>query len=347
MKEVFMEKIRIKDIAERAGVSPTTVSNVIHGNTKKVSKETIQYIEKMLEEVAYVPSMGARMLAENRSRIIGVLLGGKADKRRSAKGDAFANIIISALEYGIYSRNYYMLLHMSSTPEENLQLAATWNVEGLITIGLSTHDNMKIQSRCKVPVISIDAYYESELVANIGLDDYKGGFEMSKYLIEQGHKHILFLSDNDIGVDHERWRGVQKALREAGLPHGENLHIMIPEETEKRVQFYDTQTEALLKADALFFASDFYGAEAMNHLQDRGVKIPMDISVAGFDDSEYAQMCRPQLTTVHQNVEQKGVAAVEKLFAFIEGQKDIAMDEKLPVSLVVRESVKKSGGCNK
>lgn len=334
-----MERIRIKDIAEQAGVSPTTVSNVIHGNTKKVSGSTIEKIEKLLSDVEYIPSMGARMLAENRSRIIGVLLGSKADKRRSGRGDSFANQIISALEYEIYKRNYYMMLHMSSTTEENIQLAATWNVEGLITVGLSVQETLRIQNRCKAPVVSIDNYYSGDRVANVGLDDWQGGYEMGRFLAKAGHERLLFLADNDIGVDHFRWLGFRKALEEAGLPREESRHVVFPQDSGARMSYYEKSRELFLSQDALFFASDYYALEAVNYLQDKGVRIPADISVAGFDDSEYAEIARPALTTIRQDVGQKGVVAVEKLFSFIEEKKNVKMDEKLPVRLIVRDSV--------
>lgn len=340
-----MGMIRIKDIAKRAGVSPTTVSNVIHGNTKKVSPATIKKIQEMLKEMSYVPSMGARMLAENRSRIIGVLLGGNADKRRSGKGEAFSNMIVSSLEYEIYRKNYYMMLHISSTAEENLQLAASWNVEGLITIGLSVQENLKLQSKCKVPMVSIDNYYENGTVANIGLNDWKGGFEMGKFLVEQKFVNMLFLADNNIGVDHYRWLGFCEALKEAGISVTEKDRLLIPEEHGPRIAFYEQHQKMILSHEVLFFASDYYAAEAMNYFQDKGVCIPEEISVSGFDDSEYALLCRPLLTTVRQDVRQKGIAAVEKLFAFINGEKDVSMEEKLPIELVVRDSVKRS--CSK
>ena len=81
--------VRIKDIAKEAGVSPTTVSNVIHGNTKKVSKANIDKIQRILEKNQYIPSMSALMLAENRSRLIGVLIGEREGKRRSIASDPF------------------------------------------------------------------------------------------------------------------------------------------------------------------------------------------------------------------------------------------------------------------
>ena len=93
--------VRIKDIAKEAGVSATTVSNVIHGNTKKVSKANIEKIQRILEEHQYIPSMSALMLAENRSRLIGVLIGGVGGKRRSIAQDPFTSMRSDVMVIGI------------------------------------------------------------------------------------------------------------------------------------------------------------------------------------------------------------------------------------------------------
>ena len=145
--------IRIKDIARKAEVSPTTVSNVIHGNHKKVSEETVEKVEKLLAEMEYIPSMGARMLAGGSSRVIGILAGEPDEWKHYGEGHAFTNILIRSMESEIYRRNYYMLLHFTATAKEGIQFAATWNVEGLITLGFGTRDNEKLQRNCKVPKI--------------------------------------------------------------------------------------------------------------------------------------------------------------------------------------------------
>lgn len=183
--------VRIKDIARKAGVSPTTVSNVIHGNDKKVSKETVEKIQKLLKEMDYVPSMGAVMLVGGNSRLIGVLAGEPGGKGRLKEGNAFANELIRALESEIYKRNYYMLLHFVSTAEEGIQFAATWNVEGLVTLGFSARDNEKLQLKCRAPVVSVDVYYEKQRVANVGLDDREGGCQMADYLFGCGHRERI------------------------------------------------------------------------------------------------------------------------------------------------------------
>lgn len=333
--------IRIKDIAEQAGVSPTTVSNVIHGNYSKVSKKTVERIEKFLAETEYVPSMGAMMLAGGNSRIIGVLVGEPEGDKYGREGFAFSNVLIRVIESEIYRKNYYMLLHFTPDPEEGIQFAATWNVEGLITIGLNAKGNRMIQVKGKAPMVSIDTYYERQGIANVGLDDFGGGCMMAEYLLRCGHRKIGFVSDNDVGVDHERWRGVCQAYeREMGNTGGVR-HILIPGNRAEREKYYQKYLTQLAKEEeALFFASDYYAAEAIVKLRDLGVRVPEDVSVAGFDDSEAARLCRPRLTTIRQDIAKKGSRAVKKLFQLIDGEPNITLSDQLPVSLAVRDSVK-------
>lgn len=330
--------IRIKDIAMEAGVSPTTVSNVIHGNTKKVSPETIDRIQKLLKQHSYVPSMGALMLASRSSRIIGVLVGGKKTHNPNVENDAFTNILIRSLESEIYRRGYYMLLHFSGAAEENLSFAAAWNVEGLITIGLSAKDNLTLSKDGSLPLVSIDVYYDKDPLPNVGLNDYYGGFLMTEYLIRQGHHHILFLADNDVGVDHQRFQGVADALQKAGLDYPAK-HLLIPSDKQERLSYYHNHLAALAASqDALFFASDYYALEASCCLHEQGIRIPQDISLAGFDDNECARLCTPQLTTVRQNVAQKAVSATQKLFSIL-AHKPVTLSDQLPVELIIRDSV--------
>lgn len=235
--------IRIKDIAKEAGVSPTTVSNVIHGNTKKVSKANIDKIQKILEKNQYIPSMSALMLAENRSRLIGVLIGEREGKRRSIASDPFTSVILNSLELEIYRQNYYMLFHLANSQEESWKLAATWKVEGLITLGLSSEENLELSEKCQIPLVSIDNYYGEKKVANIGLQDFEGGYAMGKFLAEQGHKNILFLADNDVGVDHERWLGVQRAVGEFGEKGAAAGRRIMPENREMRKEWLEDSLE--------------------------------------------------------------------------------------------------------
>lgn len=331
--------IRIKDIAEIAGVSPTTVSNVIHGNTKKVSPETIEKINRLLEENHYVPSLGARMLAGSRSRIIGVIVGLGVDRNKRRLSDTFTGEILSAMESCISSRGYYTIFHQTGQGDPLLELIAGWSVEGIITLGIGAEENLAIKKAAGLPIVSIDVYYDDEKLVNVGLDDYGGGYSMAEYLQRKGRKNLLFLSSNDIGVDHFRWRGVKQALSEAGIEDAQSRHLVFPAFKDERMAYYEEKMDYLMSFDALFFASDYYAMEAMAFLQKKGYRIPENIAVAGFDDSYLADLAYPGLTTVRQDVSGKGTMAAECLFRMIQGEELEETDIRLKTELVIRDSV--------
>ena len=333
--------IRIKDIADRAGVSPTTVSNVIHGKTGRVSKATVEKINRILKEMEYVPSISARMLANNSSGLIGVALGFMKKGNASSFEDPFVSAMLGNLEYQIREHGYYMMLVARHEKDDIMQQALGWNFDGMIAMALKEKEIAELSERLGKPLVTIDQYLPPELgVRSITMDDRGGAYQMSQYLIGKGHKKFLFLSDCDLGVDHYRWLGVRQAMEEAGIEDFESRHIVIPWDPEQREKAYEEMLPLFKKQTALFFSSDYYALEASNFLQNRGIKVPEEISIAGFDDVTYATLARPKLTTVHQMVDGKARRAVEVLMHLIQDepvQKDIP---PLPTTLVERESVR-------
>ena len=333
--------IRIKDIADRAGVSPTTVSNVIHGKTGRVSKATVEKINRILKEMEYVPSISARMLANNSSGLIGVALGFMKKGNASSFEDPFVSAMLGNLEYQIREHGYYMMLVARHEQDDIMQQALGWNIDGMIAMALKEKEIAELSERLGKPLVTIDQYLPPELgVRSITMDDRGGAYQMSQYLIGKGHKKFLFLSDCDLGVDHYRWLGVRQAMEEAGIEDIASRHIVIPWNPEQRETAYEEMLPFFKKQTALFFSSDYYALEASNFLQNRGIKVPEEISIAGFDDVTYATLARPKLTTVHQMVDGKARRAVEVLMHLIQDepvQKDIP---PLPTTLVERESVR-------
>lgn len=333
--------IRIKDIADRSGVSPTTVSNVIHGKTGRVSKATVEKINRILKEMEYVPSISARMLANNSSGLIGVALGFMKKGNASSFEDPFVSAMLGNLEYQIREHGYYMMLVARHEQDDIMQQALGWNFDGVIAMALKEKEIAELSERLGKPLVTIDQYLPPELgVRSITMDDRGGAYQMSQYLIGKGHKKFLFLSDCDLGVDHYRWLGVRQAMEEAGIEDFESRHIVIPWNPEQREKAYEEMLPFFKKQTALFFSSDYYALEASNFLQNRGIKVPEEISIAGFDDVTYATLARPKLTTVHQMVDGKARRAVEVLMHLIQDepvQKDIP---PLPTTLVERESVR-------
>jgi len=333
--------ITIKEMADILGVSTTTVSNVIHGKTSEVSKKTVEKVRRMLDELDYVPNMNARNLAQNESKIIGIALKARRDKYENMIKDPFMGEVIGAVEKSVRARGYFMMLYISNEIDEIAQYISSWNVDGLILIGMVHDDCLKVKHKCKKPMILIDSYSPEEAItySNVGLEDAKGSLEMTRYLIQNGHTRIAFLSDNCEGVDYERFSGYQTALQESGIKYKERDFILIRPSVlgDSLKEIYELSSEYT----AFFCISDYYAALVMNYLKDKGREIPKDISVVGFDDNIYGQLVRPALTTVHQNPSEKGELAVDILIESIQKKTEQAIRVSLPTRLVIRNSVKK------
>ena len=186
--------IRIKDIAQMAGVSTTTVSNVIHGNFNKVSKENVEKIQTLLTQMGYIPSMGARMLAGKSSHMIGVIM--PLSQRRSLRQitDPFISTILGAIEANAYQKNYYVIFHQADSSEDMNVLASKWNVDGVISVCMSDEINKNASNLLQIPFVTVDGYDEAGGISNVGLDDVGGGYEMTQYLLQQGLLPYLKLS---------------------------------------------------------------------------------------------------------------------------------------------------------
>lgn len=337
--------ISIKEIAYLAGVSPTTVSNVLHGRTDKMSADTLQKVRKVIKEQNYVSNMAGRLLGNYGSKIIGVIMTYGRRTEMNVTQSPFYSEILGALEEEIRKKKYYMMFYTSSGVEESIQMALSWNVEGLIVLGCPPDDCKKLRDRLDKPIVFIDSYFKDDPDAydNVGLHDFEGGYLMTKHLIRKGHKKIAFLADAQIpvGVDYERMMGYRKALEESGLEVNDNDYIPLHfRDKERAVQMREFCKERIRDYTALFFASDFYAMDAVNVFFAEGIKVPDDISVAGFDDNIFAVECRPKLTTIKQNVSDKALYAVNKIMDIINGEQKGERNISLPVKLVVRDSVK-------
>ncbi|MDD2970632.1 MAG: LacI family DNA-binding transcriptional regulator [Lachnospiraceae bacterium] len=332
--------VRIKDIAEAVGVSTTTVSNVIHDKEQRVSPETRARIQQAVLDMGYVPNMSALMLAQNYSGIMGVVLLNKDDDRKPALADPYYSTLVGYLEEQIKKSGHYMLMITVPEVEEIHRQVLTWKLEGLVVCNLDTAFLMELHERCQCPIVSIDTYMNRKNnFINIMTDDFGGGYKMGCYLRGMGHRRAAMIADNDQGVDHYRWMGFQKAFREAGVVLTEEQHILIPVEYQHRQEVYEELFQRLREYTVLFYASDYYALEGCSFLRDKGIRIPEDISVTGFDDLVYAKLAKPRLTTMHQNIEKKACMAVDALLHLL--KKDTNTDYLLQVDLIERESVQK------
>ena len=334
--------ITIKEIAKQLNMSTTTVSNVIHGKAGEVSGETRQKVEEFLKKVDYVPNINARNLAQNESKIIGLALKARADKYENLIMDPFVSELIGGVEETIRNAGYFMMLYISSDTTEIMRHVSTWNVDGLILFGMIGDDGIRVSEKYKKPIVCIDTYSIEGLkhFTNVGLDDEQGTYDITNYLISQGHKKIAFLSDNMTGVDLARLNGFKRALADAGIDYLPKYFLKIRPRSEDIEESLDEICKRSKDFSAIVCVSDLYAVTLMAALEDKGISVPDDISIVGFDDNMLGKYHRPALTTVHQDIKQKGVTAADTLLKQLSGQKT-PNQIQLPTKLILRDTVKK------
>lgn len=334
--------ITIKEIANMLNVSTTTVSNVIHGKTKEVSPANVERIQKVLEEYDYMPNINARNLASKRSKIIGMVV--KVNGRENPFKDQFFGELLGAVEDRVRSRGYNLMVYALNDVRQVQKFILSWNMDGLVTCGFVEGEITYLQERYKKPIVIIDDYDTNDLehCINIRLEDKKAVYEMTKYVIGCGHKKIAFLADNNINLDHQRYLGFCQAMEEAGLSGGDENFLKICPGNGGGQNNLEELYERSFAYTAIICASDYYASMLLNALQDRGRKIPDEISITGFDDVEYASLVRPALTTVRQDIQGKGQVAVDMLVKMLEGKpEDAETLVVLPTQMIIRDSVKK------
>ncbi len=331
----------IKDIANAVGVSCTTVSNVIHGRSGRVSAETITLINEAIDRLGYIPNMSARSLVSSSSKVIGMISHLTANKKETIIEDPFHSAFIGSIEKTLRENGYYLMLRAVETTADLSAFLRNWNVDGLFFTGVFEDEFYHTLNELDVPIVLIDSYVPSTKMCNVGLEDYKGGYTATKYLIDRGHRRIAFASPTIKmrGVVSERFQGYKDALAEAGI---EFLPDLVFE------QELDTETtiglgHCLASRDeitAVFATADILAAGIMAGIEQSGKHVPEDISIIGFDDINLCRLTSPTLTTVHQDAPLKGKLAVNFMLDMLDKNHLKEREIILPIQLVERNSVK-------
>ncbi len=329
------ERVRISDIAEELGLSTATVSNVIHGKTGRVSEETVKRVQELLEKRAYVPSMAGILLAQNNSRIIGIVVHDHKKYEGHVLEDGFISASINALSREIAKAGYFMMVQATTKWDEIVRFASMWNMEGLVLIGFCEQDYKRLREAMHIPFVVYDGYFrETHRICNIIIDNFDGGRQAGAYLKRMGHRRVLCISDNFVCMDSERIEGCKKAMGADAV-----CFMEIPMQAEERMRFYQERESEILEYTAVFAVSDFYAVELIHYLWGRGIHVPDDISVIGFDNSPICGFSIPALTTIGQDAGLRAENAITILQNLKSGTEE-RTTVKLPVFLVERDSVR-------
>lgn len=328
------DKVRIIDIAGELGVSTATVSNVIHGKTKKISPQTVKRVQEKLEERGYIPNMAATLLGQNDSRIIGVVINNHEKYGGHLLEDPFIAASLNALSDEIDRGNGFMMVKKVKDIMEAAKFASMWNMDGMVILGFCCDEYQQLRDRIRIPFVVYDGYFQNQgRICNIRIDDRDGGRQVGRHFRKLGHERVLCVADNRQCMDLERYEGLCEGL---GF---EADFLMVPMEKKEREEFYRSRLDKLCRYSAVFAVSDYYGVELMGFLMKAGIRVPEDISVAGFDDSVICEQVMPSLTSVKQDGRGRAKMAVE-LLKKMKAEPEFYGDYFTPTRLVVRDSTR-------
>jgi len=326
----------IKDVADKAGVSIATVSRALNGSPL-VTDETRIKIVKIANELKYTPNMMARGLMLKKSETIGVILP-------DLHGDFFSEVMKGIDE--VARDNGYHILVSSSHSDKNeiesmLKVMRSGRVDGLII--MSPHiDSTSLNDHITndLPVVLLNCTINGKENTSILIDNFEGARQMVRHLIKHGHKRIAIIKGEENNFDaEERLKGYRSALYENGLELNPKLEIPGDFNEESGYTAMKKILNLKPRPTAVFASNDAMAIGAVSAIQSKGLKIPEDIAIGGFDDIPIAKYLKPSLSSVHVPINNLGTNAAIKLFKMIKNENNLSDGKTvLPATLVVRES---------
>ncbi|HBY57525.1 MAG TPA: LacI family transcriptional regulator [Candidatus Atribacteria bacterium] len=328
-------KKTIEHIAQLANVSKATVSRVIN-NSPKVTSKTRERVIKAIKETGYYPNVTARRLTTNKAETIGLIIPSPQDK---TFGNPFYTEILRGFTHQAKIEGYDLLLFINEHQFNYSQLFHDRRVDGLLLVGVNRGDKGIIQlSENKFPYI-LTGKIDYEKANYVDAENRKGAYQAVTYLVNSGHKRIGYLGGSfDFVFNQERFEGYLQALKEHNLEYGKELTMESINTEESGYEAMRKLLEASSIPTAVFVANDLDAIGAMKAIKEKGLKIPEDIAVIGFDDIQLASYTEPTLTTVRQPIYEMGTTAISLLVQLIKGKKEGPLKIELPTQLIIRES---------
>lgn len=334
--------VSMKDIAAATGYSIATVSKALN-NQDDISVETKEKVKAIAKEMGYQPNSAAKALKTNKTQNIGVLF---ADEAQSGLTHDYFSFVLDSFKRAIEAKGYDLTFVNADQTRPNrmtfLEHCRYRGFDGVMIacVQFETPEVMELVES-GIPYVSIDYPYTPK--NTIMSDNRTGIVELVKYIYSCGHRRIAFIHGYDSAVTRERLSNFNQVCKE--------LDLEIPVEYIREAPYRSTEiaakeTEILLDMDTpptcIIYPDDFAAFGGFNAIHERGLSIPDDISVAGYDGIRIGRHIEPQLTTIRQNTQALGSEAAERLISLIENP-DSVSDEKMiiPGLLVEGRSVGK------
>jgi LacI family transcriptional regulator len=325
----------MKQVAERAGVSISTVSHVIN-NTRVVSEEVRRRVTGIIDEMRYVPSAVARSLKNDKTNTIGVLVPNSSNPYFA---DLIRWIVDAAFELG-----YHIILcnaHGGAQKQTAyLRLLMEKRIDGLVLVASGADDDQELLLRHEsVPIIQLERALPGLDADLVFAGQEEGAYQATRHLIELGHRAIACVSGPaDLPRSRERVGGFLRAMQEAGLavPEGDVLHVEFTSAGGHAA--FGRLLARPQRPSAVFVTSDLMAIGGLCAADGAGVRVPEHMSVVGYDDIGAACYSAPPLTTIAPPKREMARQAIAQLIERIRGGHEPLRNIALPSSLVVRSS---------
>jgi LacI family transcriptional regulator len=330
-----LKQATIKDVAERAGVSKTTVSHVIN-TSRFVEDATRQKVLNAIHELQYRPSAAARSLTTRRTGTIGIVI--------SDSSNPFFGELLLSIEAVLRPRNYALIIcNTNETLEYEahyLDLLLNQRVDGIIAAATSQPWVELSKAEIQLtPVVFVDRAFENFNGYYVSVDNFAGGYAGTRHLIECGYTQIGILAGLErLSTMRERLDGYCQALQDAGLP-------LTPEwiiRSQLSVDSGRTAMRTLLslpqRPEAVFINNNLLTLGALLEMNAQNVSSPHDLGIVAFDEHPWAAVSCPPITVVRQPTHQIGQVAAEMILSLIDGRPVPEKRVVLPCELVVRQS---------
>ena len=326
--------VTLKELAERLGLSPATVSLVLNGSrvADSIPQETKDRIHAAVRKYQYRPSFFARSLRSQRSFTVGVMV--------PEVSDGYSSSVMSGIEDHLLQEGYFYFVvshrHRADLIDEYPRLFLERSVDGLIAV--DTPWTLPLS----IPVVTVSGHNSVRGVTNIVLDHQCAARLALEHLVQLGHRNIAFIKGQQFSSDTEvRWNNIEKVSREMALPIAPSLVAQLEGDSPSPEPGYEA-TKKLLAArtpfTALFAFNDISAMGAIRALREAKLRIPEDVSIVGFDDIQSAGYQNPGLTTVRQPMREMGRIAAETLLGRIRRSESDGTQSELMVEpqLIVR-----------
>jgi LacI family transcriptional regulator len=320
-------RVKMSDVAARAGVSVATVSKVVNGRYG-VAKETIDLVNSVIDELGYVGNLSASSLRSHRTNVLGILV---------ASFEPYSAELIKGCAIATRTTEYELLAHAGGETQgwERRSIARMGGtlIDGAVVVTPTVMDPNNV-----VPVVAIDPHYGPNYVPTIDADSYGGAVSAIEHLLGLGHRRIAFIGGREeLDSSREREKGFRDAMSAAGVTIDESLVTESRYDPDIATQRARELLEREDRPTAIFCANDVTAMRATRVAHGLGLDVPGDVSIIGFDDIPEASLNNPPLTTVRQPLGEMGREAMAMLLDLLAGR-DREQHLRMRTELVVRGS---------